>query len=700
MLVCKKILIFCAFACCGTLFAQNIQNPVLPGVADAGVMKYNGKYYIGGVFTNGDFYVSDDLVHWGKPVHVVTMDNGWSKGSGAGNEQIHANDMFCLNGDFHLYWSVNYWGKDKHAVHIVHAQSKNVLGPYIEPDKKTWMDNRIDPKVFKDDDGQLYMYMVRFTDGNTIWGRKMKNPAEFAGEPVCLFASLPDTWETMDNRVAEGPWVMKYRDRYYLMYNANHTSTEWGNYQLGVAEADSPLSFQNGNKYSYPVVNSNQILLEENYVDLLRYGITYEPLFDYTENNPGVGWMLPVYQASDWKKGECGFSSKEIKGSTTRHLGTWWTSPSLWLRKSFFVGKQVGNLALRVAHDGDTKIYLNGTLIYEKQGRDYCMVNLDEKQRELLKKGENLLAVETNKGRAQFFDVSLFDMRSETADDILMTPGQPNILRGPNGFEWWLIYMANKNNECRGQYINRVHFFNKTLFVEGITGPCTDGYHPEPSLPTFSMKGETPSFGVLQQVKPSTTYMFETAVKTDGDAGIIAWWKDVDNNAYIGFDTKNHNWYLRTIINGKEKGSPDKSGGKFFNSIENLHLCTMNNQGLLALAQLILPSEILSNFEVVRVEEEASLIRIYLDESVKAEYKENPEIESKGFCEAVTIRDFPIRDKGVDLIVRRRKWYDKQNNRYFSDSYDLKAEETRYSKEFAAFLKGVYGDDSYDLPFA
>ncbi len=56
--------------------------------------------------------------------------------------------------------------------------------------------------------------------------------------------------------------------------------------------------------------------------------------------------------------------------------------------------------------------------------------------------------------------------------------------------------------------------------------------------------------------------------------------------------------------------------------------------------QLILPSEILSNFEVVRVEEEASLIRIYLDESVKADYKENPFIESKGFCDAVTIRNF------------------------------------------------------------
>ena len=148
------------------------------------------------------------------------------------------------------------------------------------------------------------------------------------------------------------------------------------------------------------------------------------------------------------------------------------------------------------------------------------------------------------------------------------------------------------------------------------------------------------------------------------------------------------------------KAHPINPGGRIFDSTENLYLCAMNNQGLLALAQLILPSEILTNFEVVRVEEEASLIRIYLDESVKAEYKENPEIESKGFCEAVTIRDFPIRDKGVDLIVRRRKWYDKQNNRYFSDSYELKAEGTRYSKEFAAFLKGVYGDDTYDLPFA
>ena len=63
-----------------------------------------------------------------------------------------------------------------------------------------------------------------------------------------------------------------------------------------------------------------------------------------------------------------------------------------------------------------------------------------------------------------------------------------------------------------------------------------------------------------------------------------------------------------TSKGGLVTAHPINLGGIFFDSTENLYLCTMNNQGLLALAQLILPSEILSNFEVVRVEEEAFLI--------------------------------------------------------------------------------------------
>lgn len=116
----------------------SINNPVLPGVADAGVIRYNGEYYIGGVFTKGSFYHSSDLVNWEGPVHVFSMDNDWTAGPSAEDGQIHANDLRYVNGVFHQFWSVNYWGKDQHVVHIGHAVASNILGPYEEPVKDQW----------------------------------------------------------------------------------------------------------------------------------------------------------------------------------------------------------------------------------------------------------------------------------------------------------------------------------------------------------------------------------------------------------------------------------------------------------------------------------------------------------------------------------------------------------------------------------
>lgn len=556
MFIDKRLILPLVFACFGALSAQNIDNPVLPGIADAGVIKHNGTYYIGGVFTNGDFYSSTDLVNWNGPFHVIDMDNEWTAGTGAGNNQIHANDMIYLNGTFHLYWSVNHWGKDKHIVHIAHAESNDILGPYREPVKDQWMDNRIDPQVFKDDDGKLYMYMVRFTDGNTIWVRPMKDPRTFDGHPVCLFASLPNTWETMDSRVAEGPWVIKYRDKYYMMYNANHTGTQWGNYQLGVAESDSPVGFNHGNKYSYPLLQSNQTTLEEKYTDVLRFGENYTPHFNYTTSQPQGNWQSLNYDDSSWKQGEGGFASDMIKGSTTRYQGTVWNSPAIYLRKTFTINpSETGNLALRITHDGDTRIYLNGKEIYNKTGANYILYNLDKKDRSALKNGKNVLSIESKQGRRNYINVSLFDMKNETADDILFSPGQPNIVRGPNGFEWWLVYMANKNLERRGQYTNRIYFHNKTMHSDGITSSHTKGYYPEPTKATYSHTQElslqTNSQKLLtSEAAPAASYLFEAGVKTASTAGIIAWWKDENNWIKIGLQAPT-SWYIQQCTQGQ-----------------------------------------------------------------------------------------------------------------------------------------------------
>lgn len=566
-----------------TQLPPNIHNPVLPGVADAGVIRFNGEYYIGGVFTKGSFYHSRDLVNWEGPTHVFSMDNAWTEGSSADDSQIHANDLNYVNGVFHQYWSVNYWGKDQHVVHIGHATANDILGPYQEPEKEKWFENRIDPALFMDDDGKPYLYMVKFTDGNTIWGRPMEDPWTIAGEPSYLFASLPDTWETLDNRVAEGPWVIKYRNKYYMMYNTNHTSPRWGNYMLGVAQADAPLAFNHGNKYPHPVVQSNQADMEETYVDQLKYSANEPGIFHFTREKPGKNWNSLSFDASSWQRGRAGFGSEKVKNSTSRKVETSWKSPEIWLRKSFVLDKQkAGNLMLRIHHDGETQVFLNGQAIYENEGSEYTNWNLDSKAAALLKQGENVLAIHSREGeRKGFLDVALFDMQDQKGDDILFSPGQPNILRGPNGFEWWLIYMANKNQERRGQYINRVHFFNKRLTVDALTSTNTSGYHPLPAKPTFSdlfnseqerqwqqnwevrsgnwsqEKKELIQTGdhmaeALIKSKPATHYLFEAGVKMReqdaGKAGLLAWWIDENNWLKVVMDQQNKSWgYVRNV---------------------------------------------------------------------------------------------------------------------------------------------------------
>ncbi|WP_129713985.1 family 43 glycosylhydrolase [Pedobacter sp. SYP-B3415] len=561
------VFLFVSFACPDKAqLPQNIANPVLPRVADAGIIRYNGEYYLGGVGTNGGFYRSSDLVNWHGPVHVFSMNNEWTSGASAGDSQIHASDIVYLNGIFHHYWSVNYWGRDRRAIHIGHATAKRISGPFREPDRDHWFENRIDPQLFVDDNGKLYFYMVKFTDGNTIWGRAMKDPWTFSGEPVYQFSSLRGTWETTDNRVAEGPWVIKYRDRYYMMYNANHTGPEWGNYALGVAEADSPLAFNHGNKYPYPVVQSNQIDMQERYANLLDLP---DGRFRYTAQAES-GWMFDRFDDSAWAAGNAGFGSNYIEGSTTRNVRTPWSLGKLYLRKVFTAPPDAGNLSLRIHHDGPARVWLNGVLVYENNERDYRQVLLDEKMLTGLKKNNNVLAIAAEPGpRSSFIDVALFAMGKDVPDDILFTPGQPNIIRGPNGLEWWLVYMANKNLEPRGQYINRVHFFGKQLIVDGPTASRTPGFHPEPAQPAFgdlfdsarnrrwqmrkgkleSRAGEGTHTGAgrleaFPEAKKVSNYLFEANIKLSGrqEAGIFAWYLNENNHLQIGLDPVKKSW--------------------------------------------------------------------------------------------------------------------------------------------------------------
>ena len=128
----------------------------------------------------------------------------------------------------------------------------------------------------------------------------------------------------------------------------------------------------------------------------------------------------------------------------------------------------------------------------------------------------------------------------------------------------------------------------------------------------------------------------------------------------------------------------------------------MEEKYLYQFAELVLPSELLRYFTIVKLEQSPTLFRIHLDEKMDDALSEDIHFESKGFMDATEITDFPIRDHKVILVVRRRRWTDTRTGKSFSLPLriDLTASGTRYSKEFGAFLKATYGDVPRDLPYA
>ena len=110
------------------------------------------------------------------------------------------------------------------------------------------------------------------------------------------------------------------------------------------------------------------------------------------------------------------------------------------------------------------------------------------------------------------------------------------------------------------------------------------------------------------------------------------------------------------------------------------------------LVKLLLPSELFDYFEITNLVIENRSVAVYLDErDIKPTAYSGQKLTSKGFHPESIIQDFPIRNKAVFLHVRRRRWLVESTKEVVSRDWDSVAEGTRYTKSFADFLKGLFG---------
>ena len=106
------------------------------------------------------------------------------------------------------------------------------------------------------------------------------------------------------------------------------------------------------------------------------------------------------------------------------------------------------------------------------------------------------------------------------------------------------------------------------------------------------------------------------------------------------------------------------------------------------LYSLIVPENILENFEIERVEEQENTLNIYLTE--KQENKPDREVElvRNGYMNPVEIQSFPVQGKACYLHLKRRRWKKKGTQEDLHNSYKYTAESCKTTPEFGAFLKG------------
>jgi hypothetical protein len=114
------------------------------------------------------------------------------------------------------------------------------------------------------------------------------------------------------------------------------------------------------------------------------------------------------------------------------------------------------------------------------------------------------------------------------------------------------------------------------------------------------------------------------------------------------------------------------------------------NDSFDVLMKLILPESIEAYFELTSYKKEGEELHLYLREinSIPTEYQNNKLI-SKGFFAAATIQDFPIRGYQVFLHITRRRWLNADTGKVVYRNWDMVAQGTRITKDFAAFLKEI-----------
>jgi len=144
---------------------------------------------------------------------------------------------------------------------------------------------------------------------------------------------------------------------------------------------------------------------------ILQTAETAAETWRFTTQKPAEGWIEASFNDRGWSQGKAGFG---ISDTPKAIVGTEWKTSDIWLRREFSLPENRPELlALRLHHDEDAEVYLNGKLAVKLAGftTDYENFPLGPEALTALKPGRNFVAIHCRQTTGgQSIDVGLIEI--------------------------------------------------------------------------------------------------------------------------------------------------------------------------------------------------------------------------------------------------------------------------------------------------
>jgi tetratricopeptide (TPR) repeat protein len=137
----------------------------------------------------------------------------------------------------------------------------------------------------------------------------------------------------------------------------------------------------------------------------------------WATDQPANNWMNMDFDDSKWPQAMAPFGAE---GPLRVIANSNWTTPDIWMRKSFDwqPASTEQTLELRLVHDDDVEVYLNGQQVFNLAGwtPEYLAYSLDAEALKTLHPGTNTLAVHCRQYSGdQWIDVGVCEMPFESS---------------------------------------------------------------------------------------------------------------------------------------------------------------------------------------------------------------------------------------------------------------------------------------------